>query len=250
MSLEPAEFRDEELRQAMRRALPSGGAPEELRQRVMAAMQSADALPMPQRRWGDLFRGHRIAIAASIVGLLGGYVIYQVTSESPQTQVASSSSSTSSAAPLPQPVAYSLAQQHLDMLSQSPGQLSLPDSDYQTMRQALQQRLRLNMPASELRQQGWRFRGASACQLNSHDGAHFRFARGKESLSLFVLPRITDLPAGNVYYSAETATAHGNAPVLCKVQGDTLLCLTGSAADRQPMSLRQLRPLLDAVSLH
>lgn len=246
MQEEAEEFRDDDLRQALRRAMEAPVAPAALRGRVQAAMADDAALPLQLRPPAHLLRGHRVAIAASVLGLLGGYLVYQVTHQPEVAPLAMASS-----AALPPPVAYSLAEQHLTAVSQQLLQPAAPasEADFQTARQSLQRKLRLTMPTAELRAHGWRFCGAATCQLNGVDAAHFRFARGKENLSLFVLPQTPDLPQTSGYYTAEGATQRGKAPVLCKVQDNALLCLMGNAADRQAMTLQQLRPLLDAITL-
>jgi hypothetical protein len=136
--------------------------------------------------FASLHQGRRMAVAASVAGLLMGASIFVVVeSMAPSPDNGGTVSMTT-------PVSLEGFVQRHDQMEVS--HESSPDvlrGDGQTARDVcrqMQQRLTVTVPSVDLSQFGWTFVGAKVCPLGSCCAGQLFFERGDQALSVFVMP--------------------------------------------------------------
>lgn len=227
------QFDDPALKQALRRAIPAMTCPQALRDRIQQAADdiASESLRLPMtsatapRSAARFLRAHRLAIAASILGLAGGMALFRYagddTAEFPGTDASAL-----------QPVAYSLATQDA-ALSGDPTQIqhhapALSQDNLVAANQSLQRQTGQSLPLGALAAAGWEFHGVDDCRLGNFRGTHLVFLRPKQNISVFILPAQA---AGNLADGRLYTMTTGRKPVAAAVRGPWLICLVGASTD-------------------
>lgn len=229
------QFDDPALKLALRRAIPTVSCPEALRARIQQAaddLAAPEPLRLPQTPAAPLsplrfLHAHRMAIAASILGLAGGMALFNFTGN-PSEELASIDADAS----VLQPVAYSLATQHAGM-SDDPILMrnhahATAERNLPAVSANLQRQLGRPLPLDTFAAAGWQFHGADDCRLANCSGTHLVFLRPGQSVSMFILPaEAADKLADGRLYTLTT----GDKPVAAAVRGRWLICLVGASTD-------------------
>lgn len=235
MSEPDAQFDDPALKLALRRAIPAAACPEALRARIQQAaddLAAPEPLRLPQtpaapRSPLRFLHAHRMAIAASILGLAGGMALFNFTGNTYDELAAIDTD-----AAILQPVAYSLASQHAGMsddpiLMQNHAQATA-ERNLAAVNADLQRQLGKSLPLNPFAAAGWKFHGADDCRLENCTGTHLVFLRPNQSISMFILP---SQAAGNLANGRLYTMTTGHKPVAATVRGRWLICLVGASTD-------------------
>ncbi len=235
MSDTDEQFDDPALKLALRRAIPAATCPEALRARIQQAadeLAAPEPLRLPQtpatpRSPLRFLHAHRMAIAASILGLAGGMALFNFAGNSSEELAAIDTD-----ASVLQPVAYSLAQQHSGMsddpmLIQNHAQATA-ERNLAAASEIVQKQLGRPLPFDTFTAAGWQFHGADACRLDNSSGTHLIFGRPGQSVSMFILPAQA---AGHFADGHLYTMTTGQKPVAAAIRGRWLICLVGASTD-------------------
>jgi len=222
MTKEDFQFDDPALKAALKRALSSETAPDELRRRIVA-LAGGEAISRPLRIWRAVLKG---AIAAAILLVIGGilsweYGIFDRAPTAPHRQLVIQ---------LPPEVAQQMIQRHREMagLAQPHG-LTVSRDNLPQVRQELQQKLGgMAVAVSDLANQGWVFRGARLTGIAEQQAAELLFERGKRRVSIFSL--WAPHSCGGYGTGEYSLTSDGH-PISGFLRGGELYCVVGSSAD-------------------
>ncbi len=191
MRHDESNFDDAGLKDALKRAIPMATAPASLRARIeQACAEAGDVSTEPIRlthgqairQW--LNRGRRMAIAASIAGLglgIGLFVMLDRAEQQDRLQYASNVS----------PVYVQTALVQHDQLQRSAADPQMRQTllGYPQLKDRVRGPSPLYIPEPDLSSLGWQFVGAQPCQMRDFTAAQLFYTRGRETVSVFVLPQ-------------------------------------------------------------
>lgn len=239
-------FEDPELKAALRRAMGSVQTPASLQIRIREMMQLERELSEPVKpvldepaipesfslmRW--LHTGRRLAIAASLLGLLlGGGLFYAM------NQYDNAESPDSPLAGLTTPPAYiQSAVDYHDRMAQSvlPGQPANPAYN------DLRQQTSANLPNLDLSPLGWAFFGAQKHTSPQGNSTQLLYRQDGREVSVFVIADSQQKAA-----RGKTLSVNGRLVAVRYLDGLTL-CVVGHAANGR-LDARELNHIADFVS--
>ena len=250
---DPNSFHDPDLKALICRAWGTEAAPVALRERIEAmgigagrarAAEITPAPALPASGWPWVLRHPRplYGLAAAVTMVIGFAVAYQL--DQPPAWKSTSgayvvSSPTAPAPPpstLPSALPVNLFERLADAHERCAG---YPDhdgfkgvarDDFGAVRQRLQNELGFSVLAGPLEngKGDWTFRGAAVCPVGQIAAAHLMFARKRQAVSVFSLPRAACPQArtGDVFESEDP-----DHPVAVFVRPGGVQCVVGSSPD-------------------
>jgi hypothetical protein len=251
---DPSEFDDPAFRAAVHRAMGSEHAPSGLRRRIAGAIAAeqlaiaaAGADPsstaavgraLPRRRWAELWQPKTLAVAAVTliaVGVAAVQVLNFLEWPGP-----SQSGRFAEAAPVSFPASFAaaLVATH-DNCAKAADHHRVPGNDPVALRDRLTQLE--GIPVSAINPgDGWQFKGAAFCTVETTKTVHLLYARGNEAVSIFSLPA----PASCHESSYEQVIS--NHPLAGFTNQGALYCVVGSTSTGQ-LTIAQIAPLVAQV---
>ena len=254
--LEDPIFEDPALKLALARAIPSFKTPEHLRDRIILALKTGDATPMPpvpmreihtphtvansygQMRihpqtmaangWSTLLPG--MAIAASMLISIGLMAFFL----------------SGSAQAMPKTFEAAAIARHDECCGAPDHHLPvIRNATYPEIGRFLRQELHRPVLAVDLTSDGWTFSGAAICPIAGVRTGHLLFRKGSETLSIFSLPA-SALPTLAQHQSYQGTTADGHA-LIVRAENGALYCLVGHAGNSE-LTVDQLDDIFDRHS--
>ena len=261
------QFDHDDLRDALRRALPAQPAPQALRDRIAAMLRDEevwthDDMPEPvtltqpagliapptdpytRIAWlGNLFRGsRRVAMAACIAGLgLGAALFLATNSSSPpdSAQIAQS---------IPAQPFLQAALVHHDEMLQAPDSIQMPGGplgSLQQVRAEVQNRTAAPMPEADISSQGWQLVGGKTCRAADACIAQIFYRRGQQTLSVFMIPPDAQGRRMNVGSSINQR----NHLITTREAGQFTVCVVGYSPDGK-LTANEVDRVADLIASH
>lgn len=240
MTPETKEHDDPALKSAIRRAIGGEAASPRLRARVEALMGNAPTTSAERARWriGLAPQHRRIAAAAAMVLFALGLMAYQIREEffptwgtqTPNVRVVE----------FPVSFAASLTRTH-DNCAKLADHHLIPGEDFAALREKLSKDQGFDVFAAALGD-GWSFKGAGECQVESVRAAHLLFVKGDDVVSVFSMLSV-EMCGGESYAFEQT---HDNHPIATVRNGGVTYSVVASRANGD-ITTADIRPVFTKV---